>query len=36
MEQYNAAIEFNARLLNATIDFWTALAYPSLFLARSL
>jgi hypothetical protein len=36
MEQYNAAVEYNSRLLNELIDMWTAFAFPALYFAKKL
>ena len=36
MQHYQAAIEFNTRVVNAAIEYWTALAFPSLYMAKQL
>lgn len=36
MEHYAAALALNARLIDTAIEFWTAMTFPSLYLAKRL
>jgi hypothetical protein len=36
MNQFEAAVAYNEYLVNAAIEFWTAMAFPSLYFARNL
>jgi hypothetical protein len=36
MEQYNPTHAFNEYLVKAAIEFWTAMTFPSLYLAKTL
>lgn len=36
MEQYNTAITIYANLIEAAVEFWTAVTFPSIYLARNL
>lgn len=36
MTHYNAAIAFNLRLISDAIDYWTAVTFPALYIAKRL
>lgn len=36
MEQYNAAVAFNEYLIQAAVEFWTAVTFPALYFAKNL
>ena len=36
MEHYNTVLALNVRLIDSAIEFWTAVSFPSLYLAKHL
>lgn len=36
MDQYDAVTAYNEYLIKTAMDFWTAMAFPALYLARNL
>ncbi len=36
MNPYTSAMSYNEYLINASVEFWTAMAFPALYFAKSL
>lgn len=36
MNPYTSAMSYNEYLINASVEFWTAMAFPALYYAKAL